>query len=103
MEYLSVSSKPPGASVYQGSQWLGRTPLEMAMPPPAVSSRLLLRKEGYRDYPFYLDSSFTGNIDLSLVRVILEESFVQTKKRDQFYSAFGIWALTVPLPFFCMA
>jgi len=100
MEYLSVSSKPPGASVYHGSQWLGRTPLEMAMPPPAVSSRLLLRKEGYRDYPFYLDSSLTGNIDLSLERDILEESVVQTKKRDQFYSAFGIWALTVPLPLF---
>ncbi len=100
LEYLSVSSKPSGASVYSGSQWLGRTPLEMAMPAPAVSSRLLLRKEGYRDYPFYLDSSLTGNIDLTLERDILEESVIQTKKRDQFYSAFGIWALTVPLPLF---
>jgi len=100
MEYLSVSSKPPGVSVYHGSQWLGRTPLEMAMPAPVVSSRLLLRKEGYRDYPFYLDSSLTGNIDLTLERDILEESVIQTKKRDQFYRAFGIWALTVPLPFF---
>jgi len=99
-EYLSVTSKPQGASVYHGSQWLGRTPLEMVMPAPAVNSRLLLRKEGYNDYPFYLDSFFTGNIDLTLERNILEESIIQTKKRDQFYSAFGIWALTVPLPFF---
>ncbi len=100
MEYLSVNSKPQGASIYHGSQWLGRTPLEMAVPAPAVSSRLLLRKEGYKDYPFYLDSSFTGNIDLTLERDILADSVVQTKKRDQFYRAFGIWALTVPLPFF---
>ena len=100
MEYMSVSSKPQGASVYHGSQRLGRTPLEIAMPAPAVSSRLLLRKEGYSDYPFYLDSSFIGNIDLTLESNILEESVVQTKKRDKFYSAFGIWALTVPLPLF---
>lgn len=100
MEYLSVNSKPQGASVYHGSQWLGRTPLEIAMPAPVVSSRLLLRKEGYSDYAFYLDSSLTGNIDLTLKSNILQESVVQTKKRDQFYSAFGIWALTVPLPLF---
>ncbi|MQY76421.1 MAG: PEGA domain-containing protein, partial [Spirochaeta sp.] len=100
MEYLSVNSEPQGASVYDGSQWLGRTSLEMAVPAPEARSRLLLRKEGYKDYPFYLDSSFTGNIDLTLEHNILEESVVQTKKRDQFYSAFGIWALTMPLPLF---
>lgn len=100
MEYLSIHSKPSGASLYLSSEWLGCTPLEILMPAAGASSRLLLRKEEYKDYPFYLDSGFVDDIDLTLERNILEESVMQENKRDQFYSSFGVWALTVPLPIF---
>jgi hypothetical protein len=97
-ELLSLESQPPGASVYDGARWLGNTPVEL--PRPEGAARLLLRKEGYRDYPLYVDADTPKPVKVTLLPEAIDPLAEQQARRNGFYTAFGLFALSVPFPLF---
>jgi hypothetical protein len=95
---LALTSDPSGAAAYVGADWVGTTPLELPRPDGPV--RLLLRKEGYLDTSVYLDQSAGNGVSVTLLPASLDPRAEQRSRRDSFYRAFGLFALSVPLPFF---
>jgi hypothetical protein len=93
---IGVSSDPAGAALYRGSAWLGVTPLEI--PRPDTLSRFLLRLEGFRDEPLYLGPSSPVTMSLRLVPIAVDPLARQKRDRNRFYAAFGLFALSLPLP-----
>lgn len=98
---LSLSSTPPEAAVYVGAEWVGSTPLEL--PRPEGDNRLLLRKEGYLDTSVYLGESGPSELALDLLPRDRDPPKQQAALRDRFYRAFGLFALSVPVPYLCWA
>ncbi len=96
-----LSSEPAGAVVYSGSTRLGETPLSMFE--PDSPTRFLLRKEGYRDQALYLGGGARQRLEVPLIPDSIDPVKLQNRARNRFYTAFGIFVLSVPLPFFCWA
>ena len=84
--------------VYQDSIWLGSTPLQVNT--PLEQHRLLFRREGYADYPLYLNRGAGEAVFITLQPDLLDPQEVQKKRRNSFYASFGFFALTLPLPIF---
>jgi hypothetical protein len=95
---ISVGSEPLGAALYRGSTWLGITPLEVAR--PQTLARFLLRLEGFRDEPLYLGPTSPAAVSFSLAPAEADLFARQKRERNRFYSAFGLFALSLPLPIF---
>ncbi len=95
---IDLESEPSGVPVYSGSQWLGTTPLKLDKSDEAA--RILLRKDGYLDFPLYTDAKTQSSVSVSLVPEAQDPAEVQKRRRDEFYTSFGIFALSLPLPIF---
>ncbi len=95
---FTLNSDPPGATVYRGSEWLGTTPLSIEE--PEELGRFLLRREGYLDFPLYLEPSVDQSQSAELLPQQLDPTEMQTRRRNELYGAFGAFALSVPLPMF---
>ena len=95
---LQVTSTPSGAAVYDGSSWLGITPLSVRR--PEEPSRVVLRLEGYPEQVVYLGPDSHPEITVSFALDDPAPAELQARRRDAFYTAFGIFALSVPLPLF---
>ena len=93
---IGVGSDPAGAALYRGSNWLGITPLEVAR--PQTLSRFLLRLEGFRDEPLYLGPNSPATVSFVLAPASADPFARQKKERNRFYAAFGLFALSLPLP-----
>jgi hypothetical protein len=93
---IAVGSDPAGAGLYLGSAWLGVTPLEVAR--PQTLSRFLLRLEGFRDEPLYLGPDSPAAVAFTLAPVDADPYLRQKRDRNRFYAAFGLFALSLPLP-----
>jgi hypothetical protein len=98
---IAVGSDPAGAALYRGSTWLGVTPLEVAR--PQTLSRFLLRLEGFRDEPLYLGPTSPATVSLALAAAEADPFVRQKRERNRFYAAFGLFALSLPLPIFSWA
>jgi hypothetical protein len=98
---LLVSSQPPGASVYEGSMWLGKTPLTVQR--PESLSRFVLRLEGYPEQVLYLGPQSAGTVEVAFQLGAPDAGELQSRRRNSFYLAFGVFAASVPLPFFLWA
>jgi hypothetical protein len=95
---IAVGSLPEGAALYKGSTWLGITPLEV--PRPEELARFLLRLEGFRDEPLYLGPSTPASLAVDLKPAAADPLERQKSERNRFYTAFGLFALALPLPIF---
>ena len=95
---FTLNSDPPGATVYRGSEWLGATPLRIEK--PEELGRFLLRREGYLDFPLYLQPTVEQSMSAELLPEQLDPTEIQTRRRNELYGAFGAFALSVPLPMF---
>ena len=96
-----IVSEPAGAALYVDSIWQGTTPLLQEKPP--VRSRGMLSLSGFYDLPFSIGLDSPAQLSFSLQPDLGARDAVQKKARDQFYAAFGWFALSVPLPLFCSA
>ena len=99
-EMVRIDSKPGKVNVYQGAMWLGKTPLEIIR--PESTTRLLLRSEESDDFSFYLDKNSPNKLSFSIPENLDPQS-LQKKRRNDFYASFGLFALSVPLPFYFWA
>ena len=97
-EVLTLDSNPAGATVYKGSEWLGTTPLSVEK--PEELSRLLLRREGYLDFPLYARPTVEPSITAALFPDSLDPSEIQDRRRDELYRALGVFVLSIPIPMF---
>ncbi len=97
-EPRTLSSEPMGALVYSGSTRLGETPL--AMFEPDSPTRFLLRLEGYRDQALYLGLGARERLQIPLLPESVDPVKLQNRARLRFYTAFALFALSVPIPFF---
>jgi len=97
-ELIAISSDPPGAALYRGSTWLGITPVEVDRPDSL--SRFLLRSEGFLDQPLYLGPQTRPAFSSPLLPADLDPALRQKQDRNRFYTAFGLFALSLPLPIF---
>jgi hypothetical protein len=95
---IAVDSTPAGAALYRGSTWLGLTPLEV--PRPEDLARFLLRLDGFRDQPLYLGPASPAALAVDLAPAAADPLVRQKKERNRFYTAFGLFALSLPLPIF---
>ena len=95
---IAVGSEPMGAALYRGSTWLGITPLEVAR--PESLARFLLRLDGFRDEPLYLGPSSPTTVSMVLAPAEADPLIRQKRERNRFYTAFGLFALSLPLPIF---
>jgi hypothetical protein len=97
-ETFNLASDPAGASVYWGSQWLGKTPLSVDK--PEELSRYLLRLDGFLDFPLYIDPTIGQSVTAELVPEELDPGELQNRRRRELYRALGVFALSIPIPMF---
>ena len=95
---ISITSSPPDADVYLDSRWVGTTPL--AIDSVFRNQKMLLKKEGYEELPYWIEDDPPPVLRLSLDRQIMDRNLWQNKRRDAFYAALGAFAISVPFPLF---
>ncbi len=95
---LTLSTNPPGADVYLDSIWIGKTPLTLEL--PAERTRVQLGLAGFYDVPFSIGPSSPPQLSFDLQKDIGSLQEFQKKARDDFYTAFGFFLLSLPIPFF---
>jgi len=93
---VTVATTPAGAGVYLDSQWLGTTPLQIAV--PRQPARLLLRLDGYHDAAVVLRGRETGPIQVELEAAGYDLAVRQEDMRNRFYDHFGTALLSLAAP-----
>lgn len=96
-----VQSIPPGADLYVGSQWMGKTPLELDLPP--IRQRGVLSMDGYFDLPFGLSPQSPPAMSFPLQSSLVPREKLQSQARDDFYAAFAWFIVSLPIPVFSYA
>jgi hypothetical protein len=97
-EAVRINSLPFGADVYEGSTWVGKTPV--SIPRTENLKRLLIKAPMFATEKLTLSPDSPGEIFLRLSPFAMDTKRYIEKKRDEFYRAAGFFVLTFPLPFF---
>lgn len=94
---ITVTSDPPGADVYAGSLWIGRTPLTLDR--PANGIQLIITAEGFNPERIRLGPDFREQqIHVSLTEGLVDFRLVYEKKRREMYTSLGWFAVSILLP-----
>jgi hypothetical protein len=95
---VMLDSIPASASVYVNAVYAGTTPIEIEK--SMKLKRILLQKEEYEDYTFHIGYLSKDSITSTLKKKGLSPEEQQKKKRDDFYTAFGFFLVSVPFSIF---
>lgn len=95
---VKISTNPPGASVYINSVWKGLSPVVVDR--PQYSKHVVIKYKNYAEEEFSLSRNTADNVNIILKRKIIPYSEIVRKERDQFYSALGLWLVSIPIPIF---
>ena len=98
---ISVGSVPEGADLYLDSIWIGKTPLVMGR--PTGRSRGLLSLPGFYDLPFAVLPDSPPAVSFVLQQDLGTRDALQKKAREDFYTSFGWFAISLALPVFSYA
>lgn len=98
IETVRIDSFPFGADVYDGSTWVGKTPV--SIPKTEDLKRLIIKAPMFGTEKLTLSPDSPGDIFLRLSPFKMDTDMYIEKKRDEFYRAAGFFVLTFPLPFF---
>jgi hypothetical protein len=91
-----ISSEPPGAGFYAGALRLGSTPYTLGVRGTHQIGRLEL--DGYKSAVFPLPAEGADSAFYILPRDLVSWDERIEKKRADFYSAFGWFVLSLPIP-----
>ncbi len=93
---LYLVSEPPGADVYFGALWVGRTPLFTELPEERV--QIKMSKEAYM--PFFLSSDkiSTETLTVELGTDLYEKELELKDAKSAFYRSLGWFSLSVGFP-----
>jgi hypothetical protein len=95
---LYVVSDPTGADVYVNSEWVGKTPLYIEK--TKEMKRTLLTMKEYDDYSFHVDETSGEESVITLARHTIDFNARQSEARDNFYTSFGFFLVSIALPIF---
>jgi hypothetical protein len=98
---IAVSTDPEGATLYVDSRWLGVTPLTIPRPPER--GRGVLDLDGYYSVALDLGPATGSQVSVTMPKDVGPRDVRQGKARDDFYTAFGWFALSIPVPLFSYA
>jgi hypothetical protein len=98
---ISVNSVPGGADFYLDSIWIGKTPLLFDR--PSGRSRGVLSLDGYYDLPFAILPESGPVLSYALQQDLGSRDAQQKAAREDFYTSFAWFALSLPLPVFAYA
>jgi hypothetical protein len=87
---LAIATTPPGADIYLGSQWLGKTPYQGEA--PSVDSQLTLILPGYFNGSLFVPAFEDTEADLILIQRSQRQTLQEAK--DDFYTSLGWFTLS---------
>lgn len=93
---VTVESDPPGADLYVGGEWRGRTPVTIERPVGPRSAELLL--EDHAVSRFVLEPRGEDRIGRVLAPDTVDLSTELRDRREGFYRSLGWFAVSVPVP-----
>ncbi len=93
---LALTTYPEGADVYVSSEWRGKSPLFIS--DPLEGDLIRIQKDGYQ--PVIISPFENQDVRITLTPERADSRELVAKKRTTFYRAFGLFALSVPLPVF---
>lgn len=93
---IRVQSTPSGASVYQGVEWLGKTPLSVERPDTYVQYEI--RSPGFLESRFVANPASGSSIGRSLIPDTYDWEEHFTESRNRFYRSFGFFLGSVVVP-----
>ncbi len=93
---VTVDSDPPGAELYVGGEWRGRTPLTIERPIGPRSAEL--RLEDHAASRFVLEPRGPDRISRVLAPDTVDLSTELRDRREGFYRSLGWFAVSVPVP-----
>ncbi len=93
---VTVDSDPPGADLYVGGEWRGRTPLTIERPIGPRSAEL--RLEDHAASRFVLEPRGPDRISRVLAPDTVDLSTELRDRREGFYRSLGWFAVSVPVP-----
>ena len=96
--FVSLSSLPPNAWVYKNSIYSGITPLNIEK--SSHLKRIVIKKEEFDDFIFHIGHTSNDTIVAELQQSLVDPEKKQKDERDDFYSAFGLLLVSIPVPVF---
>lgn len=93
---VTITSRPPGASVYRGVVWQGFTPL--AVPRPPQPTPYTLSRDEYHDSRVEIGPESPDVVERILISREYDWESETKASRDRFYRSFGWFALSVGVP-----
>lgn len=93
---ITINSIPDGADVFVGSVWSGRTPAVIGRPEKA--KQLILRLEGYEEKRHVLSPLSPEELSFTLSGDLTDWVQEIEKKKNAFYTSFGLFVISIPLP-----
>lgn len=86
-----VATEPPGADVYLASAWVGKSPVEVAL--PIHTSLLEVRRPGFEIITQQINPDHEGDLVLPLKPLIPRLKFQQAK--DRFYTTMAVFTFSL--------
>ena len=93
---MTITSNPPGASVYRGVVWQGFTPL--AVPRHPQPTAYTLSRDDYYDSRLEIGPNSPDIVERILISREYDWEAETKASRDRFYRSFGWFALSVGVP-----
>jgi len=92
---IIVESLPSGADVYSDSVWIGRTPLRVEL--GESNEHIVLLRDGFYRSQFILGATTPDEVQRDLALDRGGEGGLIERRRNAFYTAFGLFVLSVPV------
>ncbi len=92
---IIVESVPSGADVYSDSVWIGRTPLRVEL--GASNEHIVLLRDGFYRSQLILGGATPHEVQRDLELDRGGEGGLIERRRNSFYTAFGLFVLSVPV------
>ncbi len=92
---LTIGTDPPEADIYLDSLWVGKSPLSVQR--PASQQRGLIKKEGYKLFPFILMPD-TETLSVTLTKDIINTNELVKELKNEFYASLGGFFVSIAVP-----
>ncbi|TVR85705.1 MAG: PEGA domain-containing protein [Spirochaetaceae bacterium] len=92
---IIVESMPSGADVYSDSVWIGRTPLRVEL--GESNEHIVLLRDGFYRSQLILGAATPNEVQRDLEIDRGGEGGLIERRRNSFYTAFGLFVLSVPV------
>jgi hypothetical protein len=96
--FVLIETVPPEANIYFNSLWMGKTPLVVEK--PGITTRLILRREGFHNAFFRLEPGSPDKLLFPLVQGVIDFDAFQKSTRTRFYTSLAAFLLSLPFPVF---